>query len=1360
MPNGIDLESALKKLEQLRRGREPFLEKIADQTIEDDRRLQPYTYQWELGKYETPEIPPAGRRIFLEEEGIDVLVKPDYSVWLEGIPQGEVSPETGEFTAYTEKEIKEHLPLFERVKYEALPWLAKGAKALEYALTPFSTIGQIILSPSIREESKERIIPNYRELKADVDAGRITRPEYNAEIRKYNIPLLKEMMPGGLLYEEYRDKPIWQQLLAELPAWATLVGVSAIALRAALASSAARPGLAGVLPTAARAALAPAAGVEIATGAVLRYGIIIPITKGIPAGSRKLLQVALDQGLDRWIATQGRLHPEFRPMWQNWILTNRSWLIEKATNNMLRRQAERKGVQYAANKAAGDTVKEAESLLLKAAKDIGVKPVIPKVAPALSKFVTRKVEIAKLLATPAKELPKGIQKIALREELTGINAKLVPAEKKLRQQIMATVKTIGLPESQYRKLFSSQGGSKWLSQITIERLPRILESVRTARPVSIKGKKVITLKTEQDVLARKAELIDEGILTEETYKDILKAFKLKTDKYVSKELFITQSEARSILKEMNNRAILAPLGELKFGKPTPLSLLTSDVYYGQVLGVHPLVEPLELAKVDFDLAHRAMVNAIAKQINTVNKAFGVSVAEKLSAKIEGRPTKGVAKLRDLLDKFEEAPAELTKQQKAVFNWFRNLNRTIINGENEVRRGLGLPEIGYREAYVRHIPDVMAEEILRGLHPLPPSLEYWSRRIVSKKIFNPMEFHRQLSDDLAKLYTKDLAQATRNMVYTGLKEIHLAQPLKAFTERMGALQDVMPASTRKWVVDFVNQRIKGQQTEWDAGINRIVTESGFGGLMNDILRPYQLSLGGRPVTRFAETIGRGTILAVLGLPRPRLLRLLVRNLFQRTQELALHNPIAVIKGFVFEKGKLKELLDKSRFLKGYTGIEDFPVDLMGKLERIALAPYQTTAVINARQAMRTTYHDILPFFTKLKHKDLGWASPKRTYTEPKGFLYPEEETLMLAEMELAARATQYQYIGLGMPGIFRNKTLIPLTRLQSWWMNHFFVFHREAAHRFLYGATRLGHKLPWTKRVNYLIYLLYGGAILTSMGYGMSYLWKVIPHYLSPVGQLMTGLLTYVAASSDWEREKGKREIYSSWKAIVPGPLAWEEFQKLWSGEMPLWQMFFYGREEEGPPPRPPTWGIINRQPAIDKETAQRDIGEAIGLLGQTVPKEMPDPYHYIDEATGEYRLYTYPEEEYVYTTTDLASAIGRATLRLEDKDITEENEFSALTLFYKKAETLWGHYYYSLPASERPDFRESPEGAYVEACLFFWGKLSVLRNDESLAVVQKFMEEYNIPDNAIPSLAKETEKKPEEIDVEALERARGKLGIP
>jgi hypothetical protein len=805
---------------------------------------------------------------------------------------------------------------------------------------------------------------------------------------------------------------------------------------------------------------------------------------------------------------------------------------------------------------------------------LAAKP--PEVKPTPKAPVERRAEIQSLLKEPAKNLPTGTTKIALRKELEEINKTLIPQERKLRQQIMASAKAKSITQAQYRDIFKRIGGHRHLTDIRLEGLQKILPAVQKARPVTIKGRKVIKPKMETQIQERKADLKEKGYLSDKLYQDILSKLKLKVDKYTDPTSFITETEARSILREMDNIETLAPLGELKFGKPTPVKYLTSQTYYAQILGVKPLVEPLELAKQNFDLVFRAMSQAIDGKIAEVNRAWGVGVGERVTAKAKGQPTKGVGQLRDLLDKYEEAPAELTTKQKELFNWFRNLNRTIINGENEVRRALDMPEITYRQAYVRHVPDKMAEEIMMGQHPIPPALEYWSQRLVSKKIFNPMELRRmrdELTEDLSKLFTRDLGEASKAMVFTGLKEINLAQPVKAFSKQMGALADVIPASTRRWVIDYVNQVIKGQQTNFDAELNRLVAENGFGGLVNQVLRPFHLSLGQKPVTAFAQTVGKGTIYSVLALPRPRLARLMIRNTFQRTQELALHGVTPTLTSFLPDTPGIKALKEQSMFLKSYTGVEEWPSDLMGKIARVPLAPYQWTAVLNADRGMSIAYYDYMKLFTNPKYKDLGWASPERTHTEPRGFLYPDEQKLMLSEMEWSAGATQYQYIGMGMPEIFRHKTLAPVTRLQSWWMNHVFRFHREAMHRLLKGETTKGHKIPWSMRANYLKYLLLGGALLTSMGYTSSWLWKTLPHNLSPAGQFVGGLWSYVTAKSDWQRNQAKRDIYNSWKAIVPGALAYDEFEQFWSGEKPLWQMFFYGREEEGPPPRVPTYGI-------------------------------------------------------------------------------------------------------------------------------------------------------------------------------------------
>ena len=949
-----------------------------------------------------------------------------------------------------------------------------------------------------------------------------------------------------------------------------------------------------------------------------------------------------------------------------------------------------------------------------------VEPPIVKPKPS----VERRTEIQNLLKEPAKNLPKGTTKIELRKELAEINKSLIPQEKKLRSQIMATVKGKSIGVTQSRAIFRTVGGSRYLTNLDLTQLEKVLKAVEKARPIRIKGKIVITPKKEALIQSSKKDLMDQGILTEATYKDILESMKLSTDKYVDPQNFITNTQGSDIIRAMRNIAILNPLGELKFGKPTALKLLTSQTYYAQVLGVKPLTNPLELAKVDFDLAHRAMSVSIDNKLREVNKAWGVSAGEIIKAKAKNVPTKGSSALRDLLDKNEEAPANLTDEQKELFNWFRNLNRTIINGENEVRRAMGVEEISYRQAYVRHIPDAMASSIIEGVHPLPQSLIFWARKLVSKKIFNPMELHRQLSDDLAEVYSKDLAFATKSMVFTGLKEIHLAQPLRTFTEQMGALSDVMPASTRKWVTDYINQVIKGQQTEWDESVNALVTEGGIGKLIDRVLVPFNRTLGNRPVSKLASTIGTGTIYSVLAAPRPRLVRLMIRNMFQRTQELALHGVIPTLKSFLPDTKAIKDLKGESRYLKGYTGIEEWPTDLLGKLGKIPLAPYQFTATLNADRGMSTAYHDYIKFFENKKYKDLGWVSEKRTYKEEKGFLYPEEQKLMLEEMELATRATQYQYIGMGMPEIFRHKTLIPLTRLQSWWMNHFTMFHREAFHRFAMGETRGGQRLPWSSRVNWLKYLLFGGAILTAMGYGASFGVKVLPHNESPFMQFAIGLSKYVSAGSDWERTQAKRSMFYSWKAIVPGALAFSEFEKLWSGEMPLWQMFFYGSEETGAPPRIPDWSL----PISTLERAEPRIEILMSMLGEFDQAELDDKLEKAEVAgASPARLSEIKAGDYLYDITSLRRDMGDVVRNLDEKDIAKLEPIARNYVEFKERDKEYG----LLSDKEQEQYLERTP-IYTTNRLF-WGEITTIPDLHTARDVVALAEKYNIPLDMIPA---------------------------
>ena len=627
---------------------------------------------------------------------------------------------------------------------------------------------------------------------------------------------------------------------------------------------------------------------------------------------------------------------------------------------------------------------------------------------------------------------------------------------------------------------------------------------------------------------------------------------------------------------------------MKFREPNILRLLTPQSYYSQILGVKPLVEPLELAKQRFDLVHRDMANGTDKMIKIIDQVGKTSFKEKAMARIKNVPTKAISEMRDLLDKYEEAPASLSLEKKEIFNWFRNLNREMLRAENEVRAKLDIEPIKYRKAYVRHTADAMAQEMLEGKYPFPEGLKYWSGKLVGKKIFNPMEIQRKLSDDLEKLWTRDLAHATKSMLWIALKEIHLSQPLKAFNELLGAVSKdlsiyrdlspeeqeiydetrVIPASTKRWLIDYVNQVIKGQETDLDASVNRIVTNSGLSGLLNKVLAPFGRAVGRKPVTNMFQVSGRVMIHGVMGPLRP---KQLIRNKFQLTQNLALYTLKANLKGFYpasIDK-TLKNLLDKSLFLKTYTGVEELPQNLQGKLEKANLAAFQWTAVSNVSQAMKVAYWDTLDLIVNPKYKEFGWADPARTYDEPKGHLYPSEREKLLKEMEFGAGITQYHYIAMGMPEVFRHKALVPLTRLQSWWMNYFFKFNREAIYRALKGETGYGAKIPWSRRIGWLRYLILGGMILNTLGYERSYLWGAAPTGTPPTAQFITGLYTYLTTlddlDDDWGKKKNtqaKKQMYYAMKTFVPGYLAWKDFIGLWSGEKSWKDYFFYTKKKE------------------------------------------------------------------------------------------------------------------------------------------------------------------------------------------------------
>ncbi len=780
---------------------------------------------------------------------------------------------------------------------------------------------------------------------------------------------------------------------------------------------------------------------------------------------------------------------------------------------------------------------------------------------------------------------------------------------------------------------------------------------------------------------------------------------------------------------------------LEFKEPTPIRLLTSQNYYATKLGVSPLTQPLEVAKQELDLVYPAWARATEGKIKALDKAYKVTAAEKFIAFRNNKPTRASAEMAMLLNKYENLPTDMVDklgmEKVKLFSWFRNLSRTMLNAQNEVRELLNMPLIPNRQAYYRHMAIETAKEVWQGNYSLPSDLAYWSSRVVGKRVFNPMEIPRKIPDDLLEYFSKDLGYVTKSILWTGLKEIYLSQPLKAFTAQLNVLSKGMmpfsslspqemakaeaiatlPTSLHKWVVEYVNAVIKGQQTELDASINRMITQSGIGKLFDTVLKEFGRSIGTKPVTKMAEFSGRLIINATIG-TKP---RQIIRNLFQAVQNIALYGVRATLRAELPAGKTLSRLLDQSLFLKTYARVEELPPSAMGKVERAWMWSYGKSAIFNARKGMKAAYYGTSPLITNKGNAKYGWASPERTYKEERGFLYPDEERNLIREMEFGAGVTQYQYISMGMPEIFRYKTLIPFTRLQSWWMNYFFKFNREAMGRFWNGHVGWDKnlRLPPSMRLNWLKYLVLGGAVLTAMGYKRSFMRDVLPHWASPAGQFAVGAYSYVTAADDRERENSKKAMFYSIQAFAPGLIDYKMYNAVWNGERPITDVFFYSEEL---PPDLPTWGI----PFLEEEVvvknrikeANTEIPKFQEKLGQTIPAE--------DGV-----------EEYVYDMSDLGSDIRAILRNIPPERITSAEGFPDIAVMYNQSLPMIDGYY-GIPASQRQAFikQKTPESVWTGAYLVIWGKLKVTgwvsSNSQTLALIEKLKKDYGIPSSVIP----------------------------
>jgi len=133
----------------------------------------------------------------------------------------------------------------------------------------------------------------------------------------------------------------------------------------------------------------------------------------------------------------------------------------------------------------------------------------------------------------------------------------VPDAVKLRQTIVAMARFKGIGKTQLRDAIKSVAGQRHLRNVASPQLLEILEKVREARPLKIGYEKVVTLKTEAKIQSLKESLISSRQMTEEIYNHIKERLNLRTDRYEHAQKFITESDAKELIRAMNDEVVLA-----------------------------------------------------------------------------------------------------------------------------------------------------------------------------------------------------------------------------------------------------------------------------------------------------------------------------------------------------------------------------------------------------------------------------------------------------------------------------------------------------------------------------------------------------------------------------------------------------------------------------------------------------------------------------------------------------------------------------------------------------------------------------------------------------------------------------------
>jgi len=652
------------------------------------------------------------------------------------------------------------------------------------------------------------------------------------------------------------------------------------------------------------------------------------------------------------------------------------------------------------------------------------------------------------------------------------------------------------------------------------------------------------------ILAQEKGLITSGKVTTPAYRALAKSI---TGKDSMKNM--TQAEANDFINSL--KAIETPkpvtqqvaqdlnkIADFKptFKEPTLARYITPSDTYARVLGTYELVEPLIRQKTKLEIARADMFRWLDGMEKYILKIEGISSTKRTIAGLVNKPTEAHKKWFQLLNTYSTAEkAGLKGEEAKVFNELRRLTDTMLARTNQVRVEAGLEPIKKMDAYVTHLRDVFGKAEIRERHPITPAVENILNYINPKHIHNPTALKRMVEQPDRML--EDPFRALKAMVSMDMKQIYLEHPNALFHEHMLALKDVIPHSTRKWTEHYVREVILGYPTSLDKMTNETLSRIGIIKIIDAILKPFGRKLGVNPAKAMSGQISRlvhdATIWGRAKLP--------IRNLTQRFLTLGLYDSKAFLKGLAPASPELKSLIKNNDFWKisNKQFMEALPKSAFGLIERAGFMPYGKSHVSNVTGSMKTAYHAGMELVNNPKYAKYKWTKED-----------------VLKEMEFGANTTQFWYNLMGMPEIYRSGGTRLLGVLQSWWQNYTMKYWREMITRAATGKTGWGKSIPPKWRIGAARHitasLLFTEGVRRAFGldYGKFVLIGALPSYLSPPGQIAISLYKYLVADNDYQRNQATWQLKQSWRAMVPGSMAWQDYSKAWDTGN-LKELFFY-----------------------------------------------------------------------------------------------------------------------------------------------------------------------------------------------------------